>query len=93
LNSRSARLDRSFERILRATTARLNSLDAQLHSLSPLAVLERGYALVVGANGTLIRSAKQVSIGDHVTTRLGDGEFTSYVEKTTRKKRGKKVKT
>lgn len=90
LNSRSARLDRSFERILRATTARLNSLDAQLHSLSPLAVLERGYALVVGANGALIRSTKQVSIGDYVTTRLGDGEFTSQVEKTTRKKRGKK---
>ncbi len=90
LNSRGNRLDRSLERTLRETAARLSSLDAQLHSLSPLAVLERGYALVLGANGALIRSSKQVATGDRVTTRLSDGEFTSQVEKTVRKKPSKK---
>jgi exodeoxyribonuclease VII large subunit len=90
LHSRSARLDRSLERSLRASAARLGSLDAQLRSLSPLAVLERGYALVLGADGGLIRSIKQVAAGDKITTRLSDGQFSSRVEEAARKKRGKK---
>jgi exodeoxyribonuclease VII large subunit len=58
----------------------LNALDAQLNSLSPLAVLDRGYALVLDAHGALVRSATQVAAGDHVLTRLSDGTFTSQVE-------------
>ena len=42
---------------------------ARLRSLSPLAVLERGYALVMDADGAVIRSASQVAQGDHVRTR------------------------
>ena len=45
------RLDRSLERILRRAAVRLSALDARLHSLSPLAVLDRGYALVLDASG------------------------------------------
>jgi exodeoxyribonuclease VII large subunit len=75
-----ARLDRTLERILHSFRARLTPLDAQLNSLSPLAVLDRGYALVLDADGTLVRSATQVARGDHVLTRLGDGSFTSQVE-------------
>ena len=74
------RLDRSLERTLHVARARLSSLNAQLNSLSPLAVLDRGYALVLDAQGALVRSASQVAAGDHVLTRLGDGTFTSQVE-------------
>jgi exodeoxyribonuclease VII large subunit len=74
------RLDRSLERLLHASTARLSALDAQLHSLSPLAVLDRGYALVLDAAGGLVRSATQVAPGDKVVTRLSDGAFISRVE-------------
>jgi len=74
------RLDRSLERTLHHSTARLSALDAQLHSLSPLAVLERGYALVLTAHGTLVRTTNQIAAGDQVTTRLSDGEFISRVE-------------
>jgi exodeoxyribonuclease VII large subunit len=90
LNAGSTRLDRSLERTLRRADAQLSSLDARLNSLSPLAVLERGYALVLGVDGALIRSTAQVAAGDHVTTRLSDGEFTSQVEKTIRKRPRKK---
>jgi exodeoxyribonuclease VII large subunit len=74
------RLDRSLERLLQSSASTLSSLDARLHSLSPVAVLDRGYALVLNAEGSLVRSAEQVAKGDQVTTRLSDGSFTSRVE-------------
>ena len=75
-----ARLDRSLERLLESSASRLGSLDARLHSLSPLAVLDRGYALVLSAEGALIRSTAQIVSGDQLITRLADGSFTSRVE-------------
>ncbi len=80
LDAYRTRLDRTLERMLEGTRGRLSGLDAQLHSLSPLAVLDRGYALVLDAQGSLIRSARQVAPGDNVVTRLSDGSFTSRVE-------------
>ncbi len=93
-----ARLDRSLERLLQSSASRLSALDARLHSLSPLAVLDRGYALVLSTEGSLIRSTAQLASGDRVTTRLADGSFTSRVDSTTPqppspKKRGKKSKS
>jgi exodeoxyribonuclease VII large subunit len=75
-----ARLDRSVERQFHASAAHFCALDARLHSLSPLAVLDRGYALVLSDAGSLIRSAAQLAPGDRLTTRLADGAFTSRVE-------------
>ena len=74
------RLARVTERMMEASRARLHALDAQLNSLSPLAVLDRGYALVLNAQGGLVRSVQQVAPGDSVRTRLSDGSFTSRVE-------------
>jgi exodeoxyribonuclease VII large subunit len=73
------RLDRTLERTLDAARARLGALDARLNSLSPLRVLDRGYALVLDAQGVVVRSVQQVADGARVTTRLSDGEFTSNV--------------
>ena len=70
----------SMERIMHESASRLSSLDARLHSLSPLAVLERGYALVITATGGVVRSTLQVAPGDKLVTRLSDGAFTSRVE-------------
>ena len=74
-----ARLDRTLERTIDVAKARLGALDARLHSLSPLAVLDRGYALVLDANGALVRSTRQIATGNDVTTRLSDGSFASRV--------------
>ncbi len=75
-----ARLDRSLERLIESSASRLGSLDARLHSLSPLAVLDRGYALVLSSEGELIRSTAQIGPGNQLTTRLADGSFLSRVE-------------
>ncbi len=74
------RLDRSLERAIHASASTVGALDARLHSLSPLAVLDRGYAMVLDAQGGLVRSTAQLASGDKITTRLSDGTFTSRVE-------------
>jgi exodeoxyribonuclease VII large subunit len=89
------RLERALERLLHNSAANVRALNARLQSLSPLAVLDRGYALVLDAQGGLVRSTNQISPGDQVTTRLSDGAFTSRVEatapnKTAAKKKAKK---
>ncbi len=84
------RLLHAAERLLDQHRARLQALDARLHTLSPLAVLDRGYALVLDPNGALIRSAAQVHRGDQITTRLADGALTSRVESTSSKQSGKR---
>jgi exodeoxyribonuclease VII large subunit len=77
------RLERALERTMVAQRAGLERLTARLYTLSPLAVLERGYALVINARGGVVRSAQQVTAGETVTTRLSDGTFTSRVEDIT----------
>jgi exodeoxyribonuclease VII large subunit len=86
----ATRLERSFERTLRRWAARGEALDARLRSLSPLAVLERGYALVLDSDGAVIRSVFQVVQGERIRTRLHDGEFGSTVDEATGKKKRKK---
>ncbi len=55
---------------------------ARLNSLSPERTLERGYAIVLDAEGRLVQAATQVAKGDVITTRLGQGELTSEVLET-----------
>ena len=76
------RLAHALEHTLQRAAARAGVLTARLHALSPLAVLDRGYALVLNAEGSLIRSTTQLTPGDPLTTRLADGSFTSRVEST-----------
>lgn len=76
-----ARLERAQERALHQYRSAAHALGAQLHALSPLGVLDRGFALVTGPNGKLVRSTAQLAPGDIVTTRLSDGTFTSRVER------------
>jgi exodeoxyribonuclease VII large subunit len=86
LQALSTRIDRSLERTLRRAAFRVGAVDARLHSLSPLSVLDRGYALVLSADGALIRSTNQIGAGELVSTRLADGSFLSRVESTTPQK-------
>jgi exodeoxyribonuclease VII large subunit len=77
-------LHRGLEHLLHADASAVSALDARLHSLSPLAVLDRGYALVLNAEGSVVRSAAQLKAGDPLTTRVADGVFLSRVETTSR---------
>jgi exodeoxyribonuclease VII large subunit len=62
--------------------ARLEQLAAKLDALSPVKILDRGYALVFDASGVLIKDATQLSPGQQVSARVARGSFTAEVKKT-----------
>ena len=61
-------------------TTRLDHASARLHALSPLAVLNRGYALVYAVNGQLLRNAATVQTGDPIRARLAQGSLIAEVK-------------
>jgi exodeoxyribonuclease VII large subunit len=60
----------------------LRRIKSQLDALNPLAVLSRGYAVVSGADGKIVRTAALLRAGDRVRTRVADGSFDSVVSDT-----------
>jgi exodeoxyribonuclease VII large subunit len=60
---------------------RSERLQTALASLSPLAILDRGYALVFDANGKLLKNADSVRVGDEISARLAHGEIQAAVTK------------
>ena len=60
---------------------RAERLQTVLESLSPLATLDRGYALVFDANGKLLKDPAAVSVGDQISARLAHGEIHASVTK------------
>jgi len=78
LVERAARGMRSFHSL---RTARLDGLTSRLQALSPLGVLQRGYAVVRGPDGSILHSVKQLQNGDTVTARVSDGSLAAQVTK------------
>jgi exodeoxyribonuclease VII large subunit len=60
---------------------RWHGLDQALNNVNPLAVLARGYAVVTGPLGQVIRSVGQVQPGDELSVRVSDGSF-GVIERT-----------
>jgi exodeoxyribonuclease VII large subunit len=58
---------------------RFVALTAKLDAMSPLKVLTRGYAMTQTDDGTVIRSVKQVALGETIHVALHDGSFTAAV--------------
>ena len=60
---------------------RSERLQTALESLSPLAILERGYALVFDARGRLLKDLRGINVGDEISARLAHGELRAAVTK------------
>jgi len=73
------RIGRAQQALLLQANARRAGADGRLQSLSPLAVLNRGYALVFDERGTLIREAAAAPDGSLITTRFAHSTLTSQV--------------
>ncbi len=77
------RSDRAIRTRIESARARTDAMAGQLESLSPLAVLGRGYSLTRRtADGRVIRDAAELTPGDRITTRFARGEATSRVEQS-----------
>ena len=62
--------------------SQLAVLSGRLQTVSPLSTLERGYALVLDAGGSVVRSTAQLKPGDTITARLADGVIGATVDRT-----------
>lgn len=81
LDELGARGTRALARRLETARGRADRLAGQLHSLSPLGVLARGYSLTTRADdGSLVRRAAELQPGDLLRTRFHQGIATSRVE-------------
>ncbi|NUR78518.1 MAG: exodeoxyribonuclease VII large subunit, partial [Thermoleophilia bacterium] len=73
------RLRRAPLLALERRRARLDTVHARLGALSPLATLERGYA-IVRRGDEVVRAADQVAPGEQIAVRVADGSFGARVE-------------
>ena len=60
--------------------AGLQRLGSQLQALSPIGILQRGYALVFDEQDNLVTNSAQLSPGQQVRGRVAHGRFTARVE-------------
>ena len=75
------RLTREIVRRVRGCEERLDSLVGRLEAANPAAILARGYAIATAVGtGEVIRSARQVAIGDRLKVGLHQGELLCEVE-------------
>ncbi len=75
------RLTRATNQRLRDGRERLRGLAQALNAISPLATLNRGYAIVRDArSGAVLRDAGTVARGDRIDARLAQGSLTCIVE-------------
>ena len=82
LEGLESRLIASFTRRCDRARSGLRAAVASLDSLSPLAVLGRGYSLTRARTGEFVRSASQVKAGDDVQVLLQRGSLDARVTAT-----------
>jgi exodeoxyribonuclease VII large subunit len=73
------RLEATQRAAVSAQRGRVEQATGRLEALNPLRVLERGYALVYGPDGRLLRSAEDVAEGAGIVARLARGRLAATV--------------
>jgi len=74
------RLGATIQHRLQLARTQVTGLLQRMASLSPSAVLERGYAIVTNGSGQTISSVDQVRIGEALNVQVSDGDFGVQVE-------------
>jgi len=74
-----ARLDHALKMQLHRAEHRLVLAQRALNSVSPLATLARGFAIVTRADGTLVTDAAALGTGDEIEARLARGSVQARV--------------
>lgn len=76
----SVKLRADLRRRMEANRARLTSLQVQLTHLSPLHVLQRGYAIVMDSEGKVIKEAHQTTAGAEIAIRFSTTRLRAQVK-------------
>ncbi|MEQ1636639.1 MAG: exodeoxyribonuclease VII large subunit [Methylococcales bacterium] len=77
----SSRLQAAIKKTLEHFKQQLAINSQTLHAVSPLATLERGYAIVnLTHSSSIINHSQQLKVGDLIQTRFAQGKITSQVK-------------
>ena len=79
LESGTVALVAIMRNVLLQQRVRSERLHTALESLSPLAILERGYALVFDSSGQLLKDVGGIKLGHEISARLAHGEVHATV--------------
>jgi exodeoxyribonuclease VII large subunit len=82
LETANVHLGRISTQTVAMRQTRLHRAAVRLETLSPLAVLSRGYALVYSAEGILLRSARETAPGQRIRARLAEGTLEAQITAT-----------
>jgi exodeoxyribonuclease VII large subunit len=80
LDDLDQQMRRAIGRQLARSRDRIAAAASRLDSLSPLAVLARGYSVTTDSSGHVLTSASAARAGELIHTRLASGALTSRVE-------------
>lgn len=69
----------NYRETIKIRKSELEYNTAALYALSPVSILERGYAIVQRPDGTYLRNASDAKIGDELNVRLGKGRVITEV--------------
>jgi len=72
---------KSFAHFLSDKKNVLTKIESNLNAYSPIAVLDRGYAIVQNTDGKAIKSSDELMVGEEITTRLSSGIIDSKIKK------------
>jgi exodeoxyribonuclease VII large subunit len=75
-------LVRAIRLSLRGAVHRVRQARLLLAALSPLAILSRGYAIVEGGDGSIVRSWRQAPAGREILVRLAEGSLVANVKRS-----------
>ena len=78
-----ASIERAARQTMDKLARRLAVASRTLDAVSPLATLERGYAIVTDSKGTVITNAQDVRAGQIIEARLTKGSVRARVERST----------
>ena len=70
---------RALVSVLSAADSSTRELSATLRALSPQGTLDRGYAIVRDASGTVVREAAHASVGETLGIRLASGSVAARI--------------
>ncbi|HLB91562.1 MAG TPA: exodeoxyribonuclease VII large subunit [Terriglobales bacterium] len=82
LDAQTANLTATMRARLLAGRSTIDRQRASLEALSPVAILNRGYALVFDANNQLVKDAAQLKTGEEISARLARGQVRARVTAT-----------
>ncbi len=80
LSDARPRLQAAIARRLQHDALQLRGLARSLEAVSPLATIARGYSILQRGDGAVVRSTRDVAVGDAVSARVPDGGLRLRVE-------------